>query len=92
MGAGRNCKPVVHPFPFPSCGNDTGPPQVREMAGNLWLGQLQGFYEEADAHLIIAHKIHQPQSRAIGESAEENFYVIGLDVLGFSEIYSTHEF
>jgi len=61
---------VVHPFPFATCGYDTGASQIGEMSRYLRLALLQDFDKITDTDLAAVHEIEQPEPRGIGQSGK----------------------
>jgi hypothetical protein len=69
---------VVHPFTLPPCSHDPGAAQVGKVSGDLWLGLIEDFDKVADANLLIAHQIQEPEAGIVTESLKEAFGVEGF--------------
>lgn len=68
---GRWEEAVVHPFSLAPRGDDSGPPQVGQMARDLRLAQAKDFDKIADADFAISHQVEQAQARGIGKRAKQ---------------------
>ena len=62
---------VVHPLAFAAGGDDACAAQVCEVARNLRLVGVEYGDEEADADLVVAHQVDEPQPRPVGQRTEE---------------------
>jgi len=62
---------VVHPLAFAAGGDDAGAAEVGEVARNLRLVGVEDGDEEADADLVVAHQVDEPQPGAVGQRPEE---------------------
>jgi len=70
---------VVHPLTLAPGRDDAGVPQIRKMAGNLWLRCAQNFNEIADADFLLSHEVEEAQAGGITESLKEAGKVEQLD-------------
>jgi hypothetical protein len=61
---------IVNPLAVAPRRNYSGAFQVSEMAGNLWLVDLQNLDQKANANFIFTDKIYQSQTRSIGKRFE----------------------
>ncbi|HET6972938.1 MAG TPA: hypothetical protein VFH96_02880 [Pyrinomonadaceae bacterium] len=66
---------IVGPFAIATSGDESGAAQVGEMTRNLWLISLQNLDTGANAQLIIAQKMNQPQPSVVREGFEECFQI-----------------
>ena len=69
--AGRFRQPVMHPQPFLPADHQSPLPEIRQMAGNRGLRQVQRLMQMADADLAVRQQVQQPQPHRIGERLEE---------------------
>src|ERR1041385_4374474 len=70
----------MHPLAFATHADDARAAQVRKMPADLRLVGFQNFHEEADTNLVRADQVEQSQPRAIGERAEEHFFIKALNL------------
>jgi len=45
------------------------------MPADFWLVGFKDLHEETDAHFIASQEIKQPQSSAVGQRFEEQFFI-----------------
>ena len=76
----------MHPYSFPTCGDDSGSTQVRQMATDLRLIRLEYLDEKTDANFLIADQVNDSQARSIRERAKEQFLVKDF----FSLLHNEH--
>ena len=69
----RHDDPVVHPLAFAPRRDDSRAAQVGQMPGNLRLRTAKNLHEVADANLLIAHEVQQPEPGVVSERLEEPF-------------------
>lgn len=63
--------PVVHPFPFASCNNDAGSPQIGQMPRDLGLALPEDFDEIADADFSAIHQVEKPEAGAVRKGRKQ---------------------
>ena len=69
--ARRFRQPVMHPEPFLAADHQSPFPEIRQVAGNRGLRQVEGLVQMADADLPVGQQVQQPQPHRIGERLEE---------------------
>jgi hypothetical protein len=62
---------IVHPLSLASRRHNSGPAEVREMSGDLWLANAEYFNEVADADLFVRDKVQQAQPGGVRQRAKQ---------------------
>ena len=70
--------PIMHPLPLPPRRDDTGAAEVSQVTRNLRLRTAKDFNKIANANLLVAHEIQEPEPGVVPESLKEPFHVEGL--------------
>ncbi len=67
---------IMDPLAVSSRRDDARPSKVRQMARNLRLALAERFDEKADADLVVADHVQEPQSRSVAKRLKEAFDVL----------------
>lgn len=62
---------IVHPTTLASGGDDARAAEIRQMARDFWLADLEDFHEVADANFLVGDEIEEAQASGIGQGAKE---------------------
>ena len=67
----RHHDPVVHPLSLAPRRDDARAAKVGEVPGDLRLRPAKNLHEVADANLLIAHEVQEPEPRVVSERLKE---------------------
>jgi hypothetical protein len=68
---GRHGDAVMHPLPVTPDRNNPRPPQIREMARDLWLRTPDDLNQIADAKLLVTHQVQDSQPGFVCQRLKE---------------------
>lgn len=69
--ASRFRQPIVHPKPFFPAEHQSPFPEIRQVAGDGGLRQVQSLMEMANTYFTVSQQIQKPQPHWIGEGFEK---------------------
>ena len=61
----------MHPSPLAPRRHEARPAKIGQMARDLWLARAEDIHEITDADFLVGDQVEQAESRAVGQSAEE---------------------